>query len=59
MERAVLAVLNVPRRMPVDQQFRLLRLPPRLTQQRHLSGLRMFDNLRRLVYSLPNDAVSG
>ena len=59
VERAVLAVLYVPRRMPVDQQFRLLRLPPRLTQQRHLSGLRMFDDLRRLVYSRPNDAVSG
>ena len=58
VERAVLAVLYVPRRMPVDQQFRLLRLP-----QAHAAappvGLRMFDNLRRLVYSRPNDAVSG
>lgn len=59
-ERAVLAVLYVPRRMPVDQQLRLLRIPPRVCRERHISGLRMFDNIRRvLLQSRPNDAASG
>lgn len=42
LERVVLAILYVPRRMPPDQQLRLLRIPPQLSQQRHLAGLRQF-----------------
>lgn len=42
VERAVLAILYVPRRMPPDQQLRLLRIPPQLSQQRHVAGLKQF-----------------
>lgn len=48
-ERVVLAILYVPRRIPVAVQLRMLRIPPALSQQRHLAGLRMFDTLHRLV----------
>lgn len=60
LERMVLGVLYVPRRMPVEQQLRLLNIPARLCRERHLHGLRMFDNLlRHLLHSRPNDAASG
>ncbi len=41
-ERIVLAVIYVPRAIPAEQQLRLLRIPPQLSQQRHLLGLRMW-----------------
>ena len=44
-ERLVLAILYIPRRMPVEMQLRLARIPPRICQERHLLGLRMFENL--------------
>jgi hypothetical protein len=44
-ERKVLTILYVPRRMTVEMQLRLARIPPRLCQESHLLGLRMFDNL--------------
>jgi hypothetical protein len=47
VQRVVLEVLYVPRRWPVEAQMRRLRIPPRLSQDRHLVGLRMFDNIRR------------
>ena len=43
-ERMVLTVLYVPRRIPVEVLLRRLRIPPRLSQERHLRGLRMFAN---------------
>lgn len=43
-ERLVLTVLYVPRRKPAELQLRLLRIPPRLCQERHIAGLTMFDN---------------
>jgi len=43
-ERIVLTILYVPRRMPAEQQLRLLRIPPQLSQQRHLAGVRMWWN---------------
>lgn len=49
VERVVLSVLYVPRRLPAEAQLRLLRIPPKLSQERHLRGLRMFDNLRRVL----------
>ena len=49
VERAVLTVLYVPQRMPVEQQLRLLRVPPRLCRERHLRGLQMFSTLWRLT----------
>lgn len=48
-ERVVLAILYVPERLPPARQFLILRIPPQLSRTRHLAGLRMFDNLRRLA----------
>lgn len=48
-ERIVLAILYVPHRMPAEMQLRLLRIPPKLSQERHLAGLQMFKNLHRIV----------
>ena len=50
-ERIVLGILYVPRRLPVEVQLRLLRIPPALCRERHLLGLRMFDNRLNLVHS--------
>lgn len=44
-ERIVLHILYVPKRQPPEMQLRLLRIPPQLSAQRHLDGLRMFANL--------------
>ena len=48
-ERIVLQVLYVPQRLPPEAQLRILRIPPRLSQQRHIEGLRMFANLWRIA----------
>lgn len=48
-QRVVLAVLYVPRRLPPEAQLRILRIPPYLCRDRHLRGLRMFDNLRKVL----------
>lgn len=45
LERKVLTILYVPQRMSVEMQLRLAHIPVRLCQERHLRGLRMFDNL--------------
>lgn len=45
LERKVLGILYVQQRLPIETQLRLARIPPRLCQERHLRGLRMFDNL--------------
>lgn len=43
-ERIVLTILYVPKGLPPEAQLRLLRIPPRLSQQRHLAGVRMLWN---------------
>lgn len=48
-ERIVLSVLYVPRSAPIEVQLRRLRIPPRLSRERHLAGLRMFGNLYRIL----------
>lgn len=53
-QRVVLTVLYIPQHIgdklvPPEAQLRVLRIPPRLSQDRHLVGLRMFDNLRRVL----------
>lgn len=53
-ERLVLELLYVPRHVgqrlvSIEVQVRLLRLPARLCQERHLAGLRMFANLSRIA----------
>lgn len=52
-ERVVLTVLYVPRRIPAEVQLRLMRIPPRLSKERHILGLRMFDNRMKTVYCAP------
>lgn len=47
--RVVLAVLYVPRRIPAEQQLRMLRIPPRISRERHLLGLRQFATWRRVL----------
>lgn len=48
-ERIVLAVLYVPRKVPPREQLRILRIPPRLSRERHLEGLREFSRLYELA----------
>lgn len=48
-ERVVLAILYVPHRLPAEAQLRILRIPPRLSQERHIAGLRMFSDMHRVV----------
>jgi len=45
LERAVLVILYVPKRLPIEAQLRLAKIPARLCRERHLQGLRMFANL--------------
>lgn len=45
INRVVLAVLYIPNRIPAVVQMRKLHIPPRLSQERHLSGLFMFRNI--------------
>ena len=40
--RLVLSILYVPKRHPVEAQLRKARIPPRLAQERHAAGVRMF-----------------
>lgn len=47
-ERVVLAVLYVPKKIPPREQLRILRIPPRLSRERHLTGLRIFWNLHEI-----------
>jgi hypothetical protein len=50
-ERKVLAILYVPKIMPAHVQLRIARIPARLSQERHIAGLNMFDNRMNWVYS--------
>lgn len=53
--RVVLEVLYVPRRggngkiIKPELMFRLMRIPPRLSRERHIDGLRQFDNIHRTM----------
>ena len=46
-ERQVLAALYIPGRVPAWKRLADLRVPPRLSQLRHVAGLRMLQNLLR------------
>ncbi len=52
LERKVLTILYVPQRMSIEMQLRLAHIPARLCQERHLRGLRMFENLFRQCYRM-------
>ncbi len=42
--RKVLHILYIPQRLPPQAQLRICKIPPRLCRERHIAGLRMFDN---------------
>jgi len=44
-EREVLVILYIPQRTKQETLLRRARIPPRLCQERHLAGLRMFSNI--------------
>jgi len=54
LERVVLSILYVPQRIPAEAQLRILRIPPRLSQVRHITGLRMFSNIHRALTAARN-----
>lgn len=56
-ERIVLAVLYVPKRLHPEAQLRMLRIPPKLSQERHLRGLRMFWNILKIMDGPARQAV--
>lgn len=52
-QRVVLTILYIPqhihgRLVPPEAQLRVLRIPPQLSQERHIAGLRAFDTLHRI-----------
>lgn len=49
LQRIVLSVLYIPHRIPSHRQLQMLRIPPRLSRDRHITGLRMFANLHRVL----------
>ena len=49
LERRVLGILYVPTKLPVEVQLRLAFIPPRLCQERHLRGLRIFENIYKSI----------
>jgi hypothetical protein len=60
LERRVLAILYVPTRLPFEARVRMERITPRVCQERHLAGLRIFDNLYRIaIHCAAPDTVSA
>jgi DNA-directed RNA polymerase specialized sigma24 family protein len=57
-ERIILEILYVPRRWPIEAQLRVLRIPARLCRQRHADGMRMFDNIHRMLTMRAPDTES-
>jgi hypothetical protein len=48
-ERIILQTLYVPQRMPAHRILQIRRVPPRICQERHLAGVRMFANILRTM----------
>lgn len=57
-ERIVLTLLYVPQRFPVELMLRRKRIPPRLVQERHILGLRMFANRMKAVTLRSPETIS-
>lgn len=60
--RLVLEVLYVPRTangkpIKAELMLRVLRIPPKLSRERHLEGLRQFDNIHRSMLAKSKPAV--
>jgi hypothetical protein len=49
MERIVLQYLYVPQRWPAHVMLAKAKIPPRLSRERHLAGLRMFHNIHKRI----------
>lgn len=47
LERVVLQILYIPKRLPAQAQLRRLNIPPELSVARHLNGLRIFASRHR------------
>ena len=58
-ERIVLTILYVPKRLPIEAQLRLLRIPPALSQERHKLGVRMFWNRYQILEQQALDKTKG
>lgn len=48
-ERQVLAILYIPRKVPIEAQIRMFKLDKRMFPERHISGLKQFDILLKTV----------
>jgi hypothetical protein len=59
LQRVILQILYVPKRLPPQAQLRMLKIPPKLSQERHLEGVRMFWNRFRnqCLQSFPASAT--
>jgi len=53
-ERIVLSIIYIPRKLPIAAQLRIANIPARLCQERHISGLRMFNNLFKIAIQSRN-----
>ena len=56
--RQVLQILYVPKRLPAEAQLRRLQIPPKLSAERHLEGLRLFAG-RHHVETVKMERASG
>lgn len=62
--RVVLVALYVPQTVNgkvvhMKVVMRVLRIPERLMQERHIAGLRMFDNIYRILYTMRASETSS
>jgi hypothetical protein len=57
--RTVLQILYVPKRLPAEAQLRRLQIPPKLSAERHLEGLRLFVGRHRVEVIKVERAVGG
>jgi hypothetical protein len=56
--RQVLQILYVPKRLPAEAQLRRLQIPPKLSSERHLEGLRLFCRQHH-VETVKSDRAAG
>lgn len=57
--RTVLQILYVPKRLPAEAQLRRLQIPPKLSAERHLEGLRLFVGRHRYEEVAAQRAAGG
>ena len=57
--RQVLQILYVPKRLPAEAQLRRLQIPPQLSADRHLEGLKLFAHRHHVETVLVERAAGG